>query len=148
MGGLVATGALVVGGVVTTGALVVGEEVLVGIVEVDGLCELLGTCVFVGDVGGATLELSGVVESLEGCVEGVPVGGSVTTGSIEMKPSIVVVVKDRPTVVATLTGCESPGESGTAIFEPPPRLSEFCTIATAPDTTITTAAVLTVITRR
>ena len=148
MGGLVATGALVVGGVVTTGALVVGEEVLVGIVEVDGLCELLGTCVFVGDVGGATLELSGVVESLEGCVEGVPVGGSVTTGSIEMKPSIVVVVKDRPTVVATLTGCESLGESGTAIFEPPPRLSEFCTIATAPDTTITTAAVLTVITRR
>ena len=148
MGGVVAIGALVVGGVVTGGLVVAGEEVLVGIVEVDGLCELLGTCVFVGEVVGATLELSGVVESLEGCVEGVPVGGSVTTGSIEMEPSIVVVVKDRPTVVATLTGCESPGESGTAIFEPPPRLSEFCTIVTAPDTTITTAAVLTVITRR
>ena len=101
-----------------------------------------------GSVVATTLELPGDVESLDGCVEGVPTGGSVTTGSIEMEPLIVVVVADSPTVVATLTGCESPGESGTAMFEPPPRLSEFCTIATAPDTTITTAAVLTAITRR
>jgi hypothetical protein len=142
VGGVVTIGALVVGGAVAGGLVVAGEEVLAGLVEV------AGPCVFVGDVVGVSLELFGVVESLEGCVEGVPVGGLVTTGSIEMEPSIVVVVKDRPTVVATLTGCESPGESGTAIFEPPPRLSEFCTIATAPDTTITTAAVLTVITRR
>ena len=101
-----------------------------------------------GNVVGITLELLGEVETLDGCVVGVPMGGSVTMGSIEMEPSIVVVVAASPTVVATLTGCESPGESGTAMFEPPRRLSEFCTIATAPDTTITTAAVLTAITRR
>jgi hypothetical protein len=142
VGGVVTIGALVVGGAVAGGLVVAGEEVLAGLVEV------AGPCVFVGDVVGVSLELFGVVESLEGCVEGVPVGGSVTTGSIEMEPSIVVVVADSPIVVATLIGCESPGESGTAMFEPPPRLSEFCTIATAPDTTITTAAVLTVITRR
>jgi hypothetical protein len=102
----------------------------------------------VGDVVTTSTELLGDVKSLEGCVEGVDAGGSVAMGPIEMEPSIVVVVADSPTVVATLTGCESPGESGTAMFEPPPRLSEFCTIATAPDTTITTAAALTTVTRR
>ena len=95
-----------------------------------------------------TLVLLGAVEVLEGCVEGVPRGGSVTMGSIEIAASTVVVVTDSSTVVATLTGCESPDESGTAMFEPPPRLPEFCTIATAPDTTITTAAALIVMTRR
>lgn len=95
-----------------------------------------------------TLVLPGDVELLDGCVEGVPTGGSVTTGSTEMAPSIDVVVTDSSTVVATLIGCESPGESGTAIFEPPSRPLDFCTIATAPDTTITTAAALTATTRR
>lgn len=95
-----------------------------------------------------TLVLLGDVELLEGCVEGVPTGGSVTMGPTEMAPSIVVVVTDRPTVVATLIGGESSGESGTAIFEPVPRFCEFCTIAMAPETTITTAAALTAATRR
>ena len=95
-----------------------------------------------------TLVLLGDVELLDGCVEGVPTGGSVTMGSTEIAPSIVVVVTDSSTVVATLIGGESPGESGTAIFEPPSRPLDFCTIATAPDTTITTAAALTAITRR
>jgi hypothetical protein len=43
VGGVVTIGALVVGGVVAGGLVVEGEEVLAGIVEVDGLCELLGT---------------------------------------------------------------------------------------------------------
>ena len=103
------------------GGEVEGGGVIGGAVVIDGPCELFGTSVFVGNVDVATLVLPGNVVLLEGCVEGVPTGGSVTMGLTGIAPSTVVVVINDSTVVVISIGSESPGESGTAIFEPPPR---------------------------
>ena len=107
--------------VLMSGTVVGGEVDGGGVVVIDGPCELFGTSVFVGKVEVATLVLPGNVVLLEGCVEGVPTGGSVTMGSTGIAPSTVVVVINDSTVVVISIGSESPGESGTAIFEPPPR---------------------------
>ena len=48
--------------------------------------------------------MSGTIEFVDGLVDGVSLGGSVVIGSIEIAPSIVVVVNLRTMVVDTATG--------------------------------------------
>jgi hypothetical protein len=48
--------------------------------------------------------LSGTIEFVDGLVDGVSLGGSVVIGSIEIAPSIVVVVNLGTIVVDTATG--------------------------------------------
>lgn len=77
-----------------------GPGLFAGDVVTNGLCELVGGCVFDGVVVDTTPGSLGSDEF----VPGVSVGGSVATGSMEMTPSIVVVVTSGLTVLDTDTG--------------------------------------------
>lgn len=108
-------GAFVVGGEVM-GTVVLGDEfgtvvaerlivvdgpgLFAGDVVTNGPCELVGACVFNGVVVDTTPGSLGSDEF----VPGVSVGGSVATGSIEIAPSIVVVVNLGTIVVDIATG--------------------------------------------
>lgn len=77
-----------------------GPGLFAGDVVTNGLCELVGGCVFDGVVVDTTPGSLGSDEF----VPGVSVGGSVAAGSMEMTPSIVVVVTSGLTVLDTDTG--------------------------------------------
>ena len=77
-----------------------GPGLFAGDVVSNGLCELVGTCVFDGVVVDTTPGSLGSDEF----VTGVSAGGSVATGSIEIAPSIVVVVNLGTMVVDIATG--------------------------------------------
>jgi hypothetical protein len=77
-----------------------GPGLFAGDVVTNGLCELVGTCVFDGVVVDTTPGSLGSDEF----VPGVSAGGSVATGSMEMTPSTVVVVTSGLTVLDTDTG--------------------------------------------
>ena len=77
-----------------------GPGLFAGDVVTNGLCELVGACVFDGVVVDTTPGSLGSDEF----VPGVSAGGSVATGSMEMTPSIVVVVTSGLTVLDTDTG--------------------------------------------
>ena len=64
--------------------------------------------------------LLGSEELFDGTLEGVPFGGSVTIGSIDIDESIVVVTAGSMVLDAAID-TESSGDRGTAILEPPSR---------------------------